>query len=273
MPDVTVLTADPATIAGRFLAARSAAAGLADYPGPFPETLDEAYAVQDEAIAAWARPVIGWKVGRINPPLAERYGADRLAGPIFVSRRIAGDGEMPEMPVFAEGFAAGEAEFLLRIARTPPPGQSRFSLEEAADLIDAVHVGIEIASSPLGAINPLGPVAGISDFGNNNGLVVGPATPHWRSGGFEQWPVTSWIDGIEAGTGRASAFPDGAIGAARFLFELMARRGIALKAGQWISSGAVSGVHDAAAGQRFEARFGDRFALACRLTAARPEPA
>ena len=26
-------------------------------------------------------------------------------------------------------------------------------------LIDAVHVGIEIASSPLGAINELGPIA------------------------------------------------------------------------------------------------------------------
>jgi 2-keto-4-pentenoate hydratase len=254
-PEVNLLTDDPATIAGRFLSARRAAGGLDSYPGDFPETLEAAYAVQDEAIAAWARPVLGWKVGRINPPLSERYGADRLAGPIFAST------------------AAGEAEFLLRIGRTPPPGQARFTLDEAADLIDAVHVGIEIASSPLGAINKLGPVAVISDFGNNNGLVIGPALAGWRSSGFEQWPVTTFIDGIEAGTGRASGFPDGAIGAARFLFELMARRGIALRPGQWISSGAVSGVHDAAAGQTVEARFGDLYALRCRLTAALPEQA
>ena len=70
---------------------------------------------------------------------------------------------------------------------------------------------------------------------------------------------------------RASAFPDGAIGAARFLFELMARRGIALRPGQWISSGAVTGVHDARPGQRVEARFGEGYQVECTLRAARPE--
>lgn len=266
-----LLTADPATIAGRFLAARRSAAGLEAYPGDFPDTLDAAYAVQDRAIAAWGRPVIGWKVGRINPPLSERYGADRLAGPIFAAQTVGGSGTPPECPVFAEGFAAGEAEFLLRLARTPPGGKASFTLEEAADLIDSVHVGIEIASSPLGAINRLGPVAVISDFGNNNGLVIGAAIPDWRSSGFEQWEVTTLLDGTQAGTGRASAFPDGAIGAARFLIELMARRGIALQPGQWISSGAVTGVHDAQPGQRVEARFGDGYEVACTLSAARPE--
>ena len=265
-----LLTDDPAIVAGRFRAARRAAGGLPNYPGEFPDTLDAAYRIQDAAIAAWGKPVLGWKVGRINPPLDARYGADRLAGPIFAQ---AVGGDSPEMPVFGEGFAAGEAEFLLRIGSTPPAGQAQFSLEEAADLIDAVHIGIEIASSPLGSINRLGPVAVISDFGNNNGLVVGPAIADWRASGFEQWPVTTWIDGVEAGTGRASAFPDGAIGAARFLFELMAKRGIALTPGQWISSGAVSGVHVAAPGQTVEARFGDFGSLSCRLTAAVPEQA
>ena len=130
---MNLLTDDPATIAGRFLSARRAAAGLADYPGDFPETLDEAYAVQDAAIAAWGRPVLGWKVGRINPPLSERFGTDRLAGPIFASR-AGEDAAVPHMPVFAKGFAAGEAEFLLRIAASPAPGKTSFSLAEAADL-------------------------------------------------------------------------------------------------------------------------------------------
>lgn len=267
---MNLLTADAATIAGRFLAARRAASGLADYPGDFPDSLEQAYAVQDEAIAGWARPVLGWKVGRINPPLSERYDADRLAGPIFEARAAAAGDPAPDCPIFAEGFAAGEAEFLLRIGRTPPE-QASFTLEEAADLIDAVHVGIEIASSPLGAINKLGPIAVISDFGNNNGLVIGAPIPDWRSSGFEQWVVTTLLDGAEAGTGRATAFPDGAIGAARFLFELMAKRGIALQPGQWISSGAVTGVHEARPGQRVEARFGEGYRVACTLRAATGE--
>lgn len=260
------LVDDRSRIAGRFLAARRAAAGLDAYPGDFPATLDEAYAIQDAAIAAWGRPVIGWKVGRVAEPLIDLFGTDRIAGPIFEE---AADGA--QMPVFAEGFAAGEAEFLLRIGRAPPAGKTEFTLEEAAALIGAVHAGIEIASSPLGAINEIGPIAVVSDFGNNNGLVVGPDIPDWRTSGFEQWEVTCRIGGEVAGTGRAAAFPDGAIGAARFLFELMARRGIALEPGQWISSGAVTGVHRAHPGQDVEARFRNGLSVRCSLVAATPE--
>jgi len=260
------LVDDRSRIAGRFLAARRAATGLDAYPGDFPATLDDAYAIQDAAIAAWGRPVIGWKVGRVPEPLIDLFGTDRITGPIFDE---AADGAA--MPVFAEGFAAGEAEFLLKIGVPPPPGKTSFTLEEAADLIGAVHVGIEIASSPLAAINEIGPIAVVSDFGNNNGLVVGPEIPDWRTSGFEQWEVTCRIGGEVAGKGRAEAFPDGAIGAARFLFELMTRRGIALAPGQWISSGAVTGVHRARPGQAVEARFNDELTVRCALVAARPE--
>ena len=267
---MTLLADDPATIAGRFLAARRAAAGLGGYPGEFPGSLEAAYRIQDEAIARWGKTVIGWKVGRVNPPLSEELGADRLAGPIF-DQRAAAPGEAPEMPVFAQGFAAGEAEFLLRIGEAPAAGKSSFTLDEAAELIDAVHIGIEIASSPLAAINDIGPIAVVSDFGNNNGLVVGPEVPEWRSSGFEDWTVTLEIDGVEAGRGSASAFPDGAIGSVRFLLELMAQRGLVLEPGQWISTGAVGGVHSARAGQTVESRFGELAPVRCRLVPAEPE--
>ena len=113
-------------------------------------------------------------------------------------------------------------------------------------------------------------MAVISDFGNNNGLVIGPEIADWRTSGFEEWTVETLIDGRSVGTGKAAAFPDGAIGAARFLFELMATRQIALRRGQWISSGAVTGVHDARPGQHVVARFGQGREVACTLSAAAP---
>jgi 2-keto-4-pentenoate hydratase len=261
---------DSTAIAERFVAARRNATGLSEYPGEIPSTLDHAYEIQDRAIASWGRAVVGWKVGRVLPPYSDRFGTDRLAGPIF-SAREAAPGEMAQMPVFARGFAAGEAEFLLRIGTPPAEGKSSFTLEEAADLIDAVHVGIEIASSPLSTINALGPVAVVSDFGNNNGLLVGPRICDGRGSGFDDWPVTLLIDGTEAGSGTAAGFPDGTLGSARFLFELMARRGIRLEPGQWISSGAVGGVHDARVGQTVEARFGDNYSVGCQLVPVQPQ--
>jgi 2-keto-4-pentenoate hydratase len=263
---VASVSEETAAIAARFLDARRQADGFDDYPGHMPQSLQEAYSIQDRAIAEWHRPVIGWKVGRVPEPFASNFGTDRLAGPIFSQTRAI-DGEWPAMPVFARGFAAGEAEFLLRIGKVPPAGKASFSLAEAADLIDAVHVGIEVASSPLRTINQLGPVAVVSDFGNNNGLLIGPAIPDWQTSGFERWTVTTRIDGAVVGTGQAAGFPDGAIGSARFLFELMAERGIVLQPGQWISSGAVTGVHDARPGQTVEATFDERFHVTCELVA------
>lgn len=264
---VISIEGEAVAIADRFLDARRQAAPLEAYPGDFPASLEEAYQVQDAAIDRWGKAVLGWKVGRVVPPYTERFGIDRLAGPIFSVVEDSDGRSLPAMPVFASGFAAGEAEYLLRIGSAPPPGKLDFTLEEAADLVDAVHVGIEIASSPLRTINELGPVAVISDFGNNNGLLVGAPISDWKTRRFESWPVATLVDGVEVGAGMAAAFPDGAIGAARFLFELMARRGISLTAGQWISSGAITGVHDARPGQTVEAWFGDEHHLACRLIA------
>jgi 2-keto-4-pentenoate hydratase len=59
---------------------------------------------------------------------------------------------------------------------------------------------------------------------------------------------------VEAAPGE-TAFPDGASGAARFLFESTARRGISLEPGQWISGAGVTGVHRAHPGQIVQACF------------------
>src|SRR5438270_10035356 len=111
---VTVARNVAAVIAERFLAARRAAAGLADYPGEMPSSLDGAYAIQDAAIAAWDRPIIGWKVGRVPAALISRFRAERLAGPIFSSQtHEASQGEI-DLPVFEHGYAEGEAALLMR---------------------------------------------------------------------------------------------------------------------------------------------------------------
>jgi 2-keto-4-pentenoate hydratase len=255
-------------IAARFVAARATGTSLPAFPGAIPATLADAYRVQDLAIAQIAGSIGGWKVGRIFPPLSGQYGSDRLAGPIFrKSICLASPESVPSGQVFSGGFGAVEAEFLFRIGAAPAPGQTRFSLEEAASLVDRVHVGIEIASSPLATINDLGPPVIISDFGNNNGLIIGSEIGGWQTCSFADWQVVTLIDGVEAGRGAASAFPDGPIGSVRFLLELMAQRGISLPPDTWVSTGAVSGVHDVVAGQRVEARFGPELTVTCTVAA------
>jgi 2-keto-4-pentenoate hydratase len=258
------------SVAQAFVAARRSASAFSVYPGTRPVDLAEAYRVQEEAITIAGGEVVGWKVGRINPPLDHQLGSNRLAGPIFAHQtRFAPDRHGPAMPVFADGTAAAEAEYLIRIGRDAPVAAA-LTLDAAAELIDAVHVGIEIASSPYSGINADGPLVTISDFGNNNGLVIGPAIPDWRSLDFIDCPVELRIDGAVAGSATARTMLDGPIGAVAFLARCLADRGRVLTAGSWVSSGAVTGVHVVAPGAVIEAAFGD-LRVGCTITAAEGE--
>lgn len=259
----------PEEIARRFLAARRAGSGLPDYPGVPPETLEEAYIIQAAALARTTEQIAGWKVGRILPPKTERYGSNWLAGPIFAPTVAQAEGQATAF-IFADGFGAVEAEFLFRIAVPPPSGKTSFSLEEAASLIDAVRIGIEVASSPFSGINLLGPAVTISDFGNNNGLLVGPEIADWRDGAYAHKDVITRIDGDVVGRGVAAAFVDGAIGSVRFLLQNLAERGIAVEQGWWISTGAVTGVHPVHVGQVVAADFGPYGVLHCQIEAQLP---
>lgn len=263
--------ADPAqagAVAAAFVAARREKRALATYPGQMPADLATAYAIQDAALAIDGRTVAGWKVGRINPPDDARLASNRLAGPIFADSVVTpGAGQVPAMPVFAEGFAAAEAEFLLHVAAgwngTVPD-------DDAATraLLDRVHIGIEVASSPYPGINDDGPPVTVSDYGNNYGLVVGAPLVGWQDIDFASIPVGLAIDGVGVGAATTATMLDGPLGAVRFLLGNLAARGIAASGGLWISTGAVTGVHPVVPGQQVRASFVGHGDVACTIVAA-----
>lgn len=251
-------------IAQAFVDARRAGNALIEYPGTLPESLDEAYGIQERAIGLFGRRIAGWKVGRIADDLVDIYGSNRITGPIFADSVVTADGDAaPEMPVFAQGFAAAEAEYLLRMGSLPESFDREWTNEAVAAHVDEVRIGIEVASSPFPGINKHGPAVTVSDFGNNNGLVVGAALD--RNNGFIDWTVALTIDGEVAGTGTAGTMLDGPFGAVRFLFELARDRQLPLATGQWISTGAVTGVHPVRPGAEVEANFGDGKRVRCRI--------
>lgn len=257
-------------IARTFVRARSQDLVLDAYPGHLPETLLEAYSVQDQAIAYAARRVGGWKVGRVRAEDVARFGAERLAGPIFADTMVhAALGGEVAMPVLS-AFAAVEAEVLLHIAAPPPPDCDAHS---ARDFVDEVRFGIEIASSPFVGINQHGPAVTVSDFGNNNGLVLGPVIPDAFAPEALELPVALKIDGVTVGTGLTRDMLDGPFGSLAFLARLMSARGRSLEAGQWVSTGAITGVHPVRSGQSVHAAFGAGISVECKTVATLPSPA
>ncbi|MBB6250339.1 2-keto-4-pentenoate hydratase [Nitrospirillum iridis] len=259
----------PTAAAAAFVAARAAATALPGYPGPAPIDLAQGYAAQEAAIALWPDRIAGWKIGRIPLDWEETLGEPRLAGPIFAANVwMATDAIQTPFPVFVGGFAAVEAEYVFRLGADAPEGKTAWTEDEAADLVAALHIGIEPAGSPLATINDLGPPVVVSDFGNNAGLILGPEIADWRARGWDSMRCETFIDGVAVGAGGAPSIPGGPLSALRFLASHLAGRGRPLKAGDLISTGATTGIHDIVAGQEARVDFGRDGVLHCRAVPA-----
>lgn len=262
---VSDLDFDARGVAAAFVKARQSAGSMTQYPGAPPQTLDAAYLCQDEAIELWDDSIAGWKVGWIPEPLSSKFGAQRLVGPIF-SRGIrrSGDAATIDAPVFAHGFAAVEAEFVIELAEDAPAAVTEWTAETARGLVKTLYIGIEIASSPLRNINDFGPAVVASDFGNNAGLLLGAEITDWQTRSLESMSCETRIDGAVVGRGSAAAVSGGPLSALAFALRVNACRGRPLRAGDFVSTGAATGVHSIAAGQLAEATFAGIGSLRCR---------
>ena len=239
-----------ATISERLVEARKAAISLPAFPGQLPSDTKTAYAIQHQSINSWPDEVSGWKVGGISTLFLKQFAARRLAGPIFKSQTLmAPDSRAVTASVFENGFAAVEAEFVIRTAVPLRPSEPVKTREELKRCIASIHVGVEIASSPMADINELGPGAIISDFGNNAGLIVGPQIMNWRERAAEDIDISVVINGVEAGAIRTCISED-AFAAFEFLSELSHARGIELPTGTLVTCGALSGIHDVEIGDQ-----------------------
>lgn len=255
-------------IAQRFVQARREGRSLPGFPGDIPEDLETAYQVQDLAIAQWPDRVVGWKVGYIAAERRDHSGDERLLGPIFARALWDATGGIVEFPVFVGGFAAVEAEYVLRLDADAPAGKPHWTPEEAAALPATLFIGVEIASSPLATINQLGPRVVISDFGNNNGLILGPEIPDWPSRDERSLHVQTLIDGRTVGSGGATLLPGGLRAAFAFALGRSARRGRPLKRGDLIATGNATGIHDIRVGELAAVRFEGQGEIRCRAVAA-----
>ncbi len=250
-------------IASSFVDARRRNRVLAEYPGALPATLDEAYALQKRAIQLDGRTVLGWKVGRIGPPLDTELGTNRLAGPSFVVSEAGGK----QVALAAlDGFAAIEGEIM--IALTANAVDAVMS-GNPRDAVADVRLGLELATSPFVGINDFGPAVTVSDFGNNGCLLLGPSLDKTDLDATFATPMTVTIDGVVAGTARPIDILDGPLGSVTFLVRHLIAHDIAVPAGLWVSCGAVTGVHRIAVGSRADATMGG-VSVACSIARQAP---
>lgn len=209
--------------------ARRSSRRLPDLPQLLrPETIEQAYAVQD-AIIGLVGPIGAWKVGPwrtgevpVCAPIPARYVHDSPADlPV---------GDMPD--------AAGEVEIAVKLAHGLPPRATAYGPEDVRAAIGSVHLAIEIISSRFTDRRAVAALAGIADTQNNGGIVVGPGRTDWSAVDFATVTMRLQRDGVEIATAEGGPSTDEVMLALAWLANHAAARCGGLREGQVIITGA-----------------------------------
>lgn len=251
-------------IATSLVAARRRGHSLSSFPGPYPRDLDEAYAIQRLAIDLWPDAVAGWKVGRLSPALADRFGTDRFIGPVFANSVVRPDiAADVDFPMFVGGSAAFEAEYVFVVGQDQPACADDLNVGALRALLGEVRIAIEVAGSPLAIMPTLDSLASVADLGNNNGQILGPVIAIDCLEDAGSMLCATSINGRIVRTASAADLPGGPMTAFGFALLQAAKLGMPLRAGQFVSTGAITGMHWVEIGQRWVADFGAFGKIGC----------
>ena len=237
-------------VAAELVAARREGRSLTRFPGVIPASMAEAYRIQELAMSRWQDSLVGWKIGYIPADRRTAGDPDRLVGPIWRQQFHQSEEQLSpaEVGIFVSGFAAVEAELVIRLGQDLPScDDADWTAREVADLQQHLLVGIEVASSLILDINSLGPTVIAADFGNNNGLVLGSVLADWPGGAPVQ--LACYVDEQLLGEGSAENLPGGIHHALATALNILASRGQPVRAGMLFATGAITGIHPIGPGQ------------------------
>ena len=245
-------------VAAELVAARREGRSLTGFPGVIPASMAEAYQIQELAMSRWPDSLVGWKIGYISADRRMAGDPDRLVGPIWRQQYHLSEQRVSaaEVGIFASGFAAVEAELVIRLGQDLPARDGgSWTAQEAADLEQHLLVGIEVASSPIPDITAR-PDSDRRRLRQQQraGARLGSCGLAWWSSG----PACLLRRRATHGRGICREPARGFIVVWRPALNILASRGQPVRAGMVFATGAITGIHPIGPGQhcRVEVRDG-----------------
>jgi 2-keto-4-pentenoate hydratase len=232
--------------ANALLDARRTGHTLTDLPQSLqPQTLDDAYAIQDRIAQAFG-DIGGWKIGATSADATPMYAPMPAAW-------IAPTGSLLDGQRWR--YRGLEAEIAFLVGRDLPPRAQQYTRDEVFAAMASCHPAIELLepafTDPMQAIR----LAIIADLQMHGGFIYGPAVPNWQNIDFTAEHVMLAVDGIV----RVERTGSNTSGDLLRLLPWLANEGAArtggLRKGQWITTGSWTGYTLASAGSTAEVTF------------------
>ena len=140
-------------------------------------------------------------------------------------------------------------------------------MEQAAGAVATMHPAIEVTGQRFKTRDALGRPASTMDFAGNFAFVFGEGVAEWRKFDLPNHGVEHIINGEVIVTSTGANVLGNPLNSIAWLANKLATRGLELKAGDWISTGAATGPIPVAAGADVIAAFGDLGRVRCTLPA------
>lgn len=200
-------------------------------PDLVPADLETAYRVQTETAMALG-PVGAWKV----QPFPEH--GEPAASPVLNSV-VFGDKAALELSRFADPGI--EAEIAVTLNRDLPLRYADYGADDVREAVGSLHVAIEVIASRFLDRTRQPALAGMADLQNNGAVIVGPARSAQNWPELGQQSISLVVDGAEIGRVEDGATTANMLRSLAWLANHAARRGLALKTGDVIITGARIG--------------------------------
>lgn len=228
-----------------------------------PETLDDAYAIQDAFVRAWGGEVAGWKIGATSPDALQKLGLEGpFYGPVFSPLIM----RSPAEPAAAKyNMRAVECEFAFRLGEDLPARGRPYSKDEVTRAIQAVIPAIELIDTRYDSFADYGGIALVADCGANGGLVLGDEIADWRAIDLPQHAVALEVAGERKAEGTGKAVMGHPLEALFWFVNARTERGAGLRTGEVVSTGTCTGLSLIAPDQTAIADFGELGRLQVRF--------
>jgi 2-keto-4-pentenoate hydratase len=230
---------------------------LAALPQPLrPATREEGYAVQALLEQRTKGPLFGWKIAATSRAGQLHIGVD---GPIAgrLLREQARDSGA-RLPAAGNHMRVAEPEFAFRMARELPPRRDVYTVQEVLAEVDTLHPAIEVPDSRYEDFAKVGGPQLIADDACAHYFVLGPQTrADWRSKDLIEHAVRGIVSGRPPRDGKgANVLGDPRV-ALTWLANELSRLGIALGAGQVVTTGTCMTPLEIGPGDAVMADFGE----------------
>lgn len=233
--------------------ARKSGEKLANYPGPTPNDMAQAFAIQSAVRTSIAWTHTGWKIGCTSERAQKALKTDGpFPGPLYREQLFASGAHVLTLP---SNSRTTEPEIAFIMARDLPKRNKPWSVDEVLAAIATVHPSIEI-------VNPRLPKGFndvvewyVADGGLNHALVLGPGVKSPGRADLAKITNRVSINGKSLYSGLGANALGGPELALTWLANDLIAKGLFLRGGDVVTTGVITEVFDTKLGDFVEATY------------------